>query len=167
MIACKYRGVWSQSGWRYLWLMPVLIGLDQLSKHLVWSYIPLYHVQQWLPMLNVVHVHNYGAAFSFMNHVGGVQRYLFAVLAMVIAVVLLYVLRRMSAKPRFMPLALLCVISGALGNAIDRMIHGFVVDFIDFHWLGYHWPAFNVADSLICIGVVCLLYLEIFFHQKN
>ena len=167
MITCKFRGVWSQSGWRYMWLLPVLVGLDQLTKHLVWSYIPLYHVQQWLPMLNMVHVHNYGAAFNFMNIPGGIQLQLLTVLATVVSVVLLYMLRRMPAKPCAMPLALLCIISGALGNAMDRMIHGFVIDFIDVHWLDHHWPAFNVADSLICVGVVCLLYLDIFSHQKD
>lgn len=161
MLEQAYKGDWRHSGWRYMWLLPCLIAADQLTKWLVWTHVPLHTGRAWLPVLNLVHAHNYGAAFSFMSVPGGAQLYLLTALAVLVSSALLYVLRRTPAVPCMLPVALLCVMSGALGNALDRMVHGFVIDFIDVHWQGYHWPAFNVADSLICVGVGCMIVLEV------
>ena len=109
--------------------------------------------------------HNYGAAFSFLSDAGGWQRWLFTGLASVVTVVLVIWLLRLTAKERMLAAALSLVIGGAVGNLIDRIINGYVVDFIDVYYRDWHWPAFNVADSAISCGIVLLLIDGIFFSS--
>ena len=101
--------------------------------------------------------HNYGAAFSFLSDAGGWQRWLFTGLALVVTVVLIVWLFRLPAKEKLTAAALGLIIGGAVGNLIDRIMNGYVVDFIDVYYLDWHWPAFNVADSAITGGVILML----------
>jgi signal peptidase II len=143
---------------RYLWLSALVVALDQLTKLWVQAAIAPYKIVPVLPVFNLTLVFNPGAAFSFLSDAGGWQRYLFIALAAFVVVVLVVWLHRLPRGDRMLALGLALVIGGALGNLIDRMWLGHVVDFLDFHWQGWHWPAFNIADSAITIGVALLLW---------
>ena len=109
---------------------------------------------------NVVRVHNHGAAFSFLAGASGWQRWFFTVIGFVAAGVLIWMLKKHPGQ-RLFSFAMACILGGALGNVIDRLLYGYVVDFLDFHWRGMHFPAFNVADSAITIGAACLILDEL------
>lgn len=142
-------------------LAGLVILADQLTKAwLVASLLPGEGVQL-TGFFNLVHVYNTGAAFSFLSGAGGWQRWLFSVLALVISGWLALMIRQ-HAKERWLPLALSLVLGGALGNLADRVRLGAVVDFVDVHWGGWHFPAFNVADSAITLGVTLLICLQLF-----
>lgn len=149
----------------YYWLLVVaIIVIDQLSKCWVSHYLQLGESRYGTPFFNLVLAHNYGAAFSFLNVPGGLQRWLFVVLSSVISVLLLFWLR--TAQSRLQATALALILGGAVGNLIGRLFKGYVVDFLQFHWADYCWPAFNVADSAVCIGVG-LLIISLFFTRKK
>ena len=137
-----------------------LLSLDQLTKLLVIQLIPMGGVIVLTDFLNLVHVHNSGAAFSFLADAGGWQRWFFSGLALAVCLVLGVLLWRAQHQRLFAAAASL-VIGGALGNLIDRLSMGAVVDFIDLHVAGWHWPAFNLADSVIMIGAGLFILDEI------
>ena len=110
--------------------------------------------------------HNYGAAFSFLSDAGGWQRYGFSILAAVVSAVIAVWLARQPAQRWFESLALALILGGALGNLYDRVTLGYVVDFLDFHWSGHHFPAFNVADSGISVGAA-LLIIDAFINKED
>ena len=110
-----------------------------------------------LPFFNLTLVHNTGAAFSFLADAGGWQRIFFIVVSGVVSLVLAAWLWRLPRDARLLGIALALVLGGAVGNLVDRVAYGYVIDFLDFHATGWHWPAFNVADSAISCGVVLLL----------
>ncbi len=143
---------------RFLWVSLLVIVLDQLSKLWVLSVFSTYERVEVLPVFNLTLVFNEGAAFSFLHDAGGWQRWLFIGLALLVSAVLVVWLARLPARERLEAWALSLVIGGALGNVIDRIRLGKVVDFLDFHWGQAHWPAFNLADSAITCGVVLLLF---------
>ncbi|MDP2818910.1 MAG: signal peptidase II [Polaromonas sp.] len=122
---------------------------DHAVKFWVHEYTPYAWSQPVTGFFNLVHVWNQGAAFSFLADAGGWQRYFFLVVALVVSAWLVWVLRK--PLPAVEGLAYSLVLGGALGNGLDRAMRGYVVDFLDFHWQGWHWPAFNIAD----IGIVC------------
>lgn len=136
----------------------VVVVLDQASKSLASAYLVVGKPISLLPMLNLSLAHNRGAAFSLFSDAGGWQRWLFVVLAVVVGTVLVLWLRRLPPSPRFEPCALALVLGGALGNLWDRLHAGAVVDFIDFYYGRSHFPAFNVADSAICVGAAMLVW---------
>lgn len=140
------------------WLGVVLlvIVLDQLSKDWVLANAAPLMAKPLNPFFNLVLIMNPGAAFSFLSDAGGWQKWFFIALALVISGVLLRLLR-LHARDGLLSTALTLILGGALGNVIDRLRFDAVVDFLDFHMLGYHWPAFNVADSAITIGVALML----------
>ena len=142
---------------RYLGLSFAVVVLDQLSKYWIQAELAPYDRIEIWPMFNLTLVFNRGAAFSFLSDAGGWQRPLFIVLAIVVTLVLVIWLARLRRRERILAIGLALFIGGALGNLIDRIWLGHVVDFLDFHWRGWHWPAFNVADSAITLGVVLLL----------
>jgi signal peptidase II len=116
---------------------------------------------------NVVRVHNTGAAFSFLASAGGWQRWFFSGLGVVAALFMLWMLKSHPGQKLF-SFAIACILGGAIGNVIDRLVHGYVVDFLDFHWawlspvfVGGHFPAFNIADSAITMGAACLILDEL------
>ncbi|HLP97173.1 MAG TPA: signal peptidase II [Sideroxyarcus sp.] len=142
---------------RWLLLAVVVIVLDQLSKAAINSHFTYGESLVLLPFFNLVLAHNTGAAFSFLHDAGGMQRWLFSGIALVASVWIVWLLRKHSAEKLFC-LALALILGGALGNLIDRIAYGYVVDFLDFHWSGYHFPAFNIADSAISCGAALLIW---------
>lgn len=157
-------GSWRDSGWRWLWLSVLIVALDQVTKVWASEALELYERIELLPFLNLTLVHNPGAAFSFLSQASGWQRWFFSVLALVISVVIVVWMRRLAYTERRAAIGLALVLGGALGNVWDRLLHGHVIDFVDVHYAGWHWPAFNVADSAITIGVI-LLILDTFMDS--
>jgi len=152
----------SSSGSMLPWLGLALILLiaDQFTKVLVLGYYRLGDSTPVLSFFNVVRVHNTGAAFSFLAAASGWQRWLFTGIGVAAALFIVWMLRSHAGQKLF-SLALACILGGAIGNVIDRLLHGYVVDFLDFHWAGWHFPAFNIADSAITVGAACLLLDEL------
>lgn len=146
---------------RWLWLALAIVGLDQATKQLANTMLPPYQSLPLAPMLNLTLVYNPGAAFSFLSEAGGWQRWFFIALSSVVSVVLLRWIWR--AQTHKSAAALSLVLGGALGNLIDRLAHGYVIDFIDVYYRQYHWPVFNIADSAITIGAALLLW-ELLFN---
>ncbi len=110
-----------------------------------------------IPFLNLTLTHNTGAAFSFLSDAGGWQRWFFAGLTIVVSIIIVVWLTRLKPGQRWLPVSLSLVLGGALGNLWDRLVIGAVVDFIDVYYGTWHWPAFNLADSAICVGAVMLV----------
>ena len=110
-----------------------------------------------LPFFNLTLAHNPGAAFSFLAGAGGWQRWFFVILAVVICTVLVIWMKRLAQSAKLEAISLALIIGGAIGNVIDRLIYGYVIDFLDVYAGSYHWPAFNIADSAIFIGAVLLI----------
>ena len=151
---------------KWLWLAAVIVFLDQLAKFLAVHYLQMHEPLALLPGLNLTLTHNTGAAFSILSKAGGWQRWFFTGLTMVIAVVIVIWLTRLKPGLRWLAAALSLILGGALGNLYDRVVYGQVVDFIDVHAAGWHWPAFNLADSAITVGAG-LLILESFLHREG
>lgn len=142
---------------RWLWLSLLIVILDQATKWLAEALLLPFQPVPLMPLLNFTLMYNEGAAFSFLANAGGWQRWLFAGFALVMTLALILWLMRLNKGERATAAALSLVIGGAIGNLIDRVQTGRVVDFIDFYVGTWHWPAFNVADSAISIGIVFLL----------
>jgi signal peptidase II len=142
---------------RFLWVSLVVVLADQASKLWILANFNEYQVVQVWPVFNLTLVYNTGAAFSFLADAGGWQRYLFTGLAMVVSVVLVIWLKGMKAHERLVAWAVALVLGGAIGNLIDRLAYGKVVDFLQWHWEQYYFPSFNLADSAITLGVILLL----------
>ena len=142
---------------RWLWLAGFIIVVDQLSKWIVLASLHPGDSIYVAPFFNWVLTFNAGAAFSFLSDAGGWQRWFFIVLALGVSVWIVSMLRRHSGEFR-LSLALTMILGGALGNVIDRIRFGAVVDFVQWHAAGYYWPAFNIADSAICIGAVLMVW---------
>jgi len=143
--------------WLWLGVSALVIVLDWITKQQASEALELYRPVEVMSWLNITLAHNYGAAFSFLNDAGGWQRGFFIVLASVVSVVLLVWLLRLPRREWRTALGLALVLGGAIGNLIDRVRLGYVVDFIDVHFGDWHYPAFNVADSAITCGVILLL----------
>lgn len=141
----------------WLWLSFFVVLLDQATKALVIGAVKLQDSIELLPILDIVYLENTGAAFSIFAQASGWQRWFFITLALGVSVVLMVWLRRIRSDQTFLAVGLSLVLGGALGNVIDRVMHGYVVDFIFFHWRSWYFPAFNVADTAISIGAGCLL----------
>lgn len=142
---------------RWLWLSLVVVILDQATKQLVESSFLVFEVMPLLPYVNLTLVYNEGAAFSFLSDQGGWQRWLFVLIGLVVSLVLVVWISRLSRNQLLAAIALSLVVGGATGNVIDRLLLGHVVDFIDVYYQSWHWPAFNVADSAITLGVIIML----------
>jgi signal peptidase II len=162
--AVRKRGVMSdskslpvKSGLAWWPLAIVMLALDQFTKWLILTKLALLESVRVLPVLEILNTRNYGAAFSVFNIPGGAQRWMFTGFALVVSGVILFALRRVPATQRLQSAGLMLIVSGALGNAIDRIRFGYVVDFIGVHWKDAWFPAFNVADSCITIGAGLIL----------
>ncbi len=142
---------------KWLWISAVTLVLDQASKLAVDGSMQLFESIPLLPYFNLTYVHNTGAAFSFLAQAGGWQRWLFAGLAVVMSSIIAVWLYRLKKHETLMAVALSLVLGGAIGNLIDRVAYGYVIDFLDVYYQDWHWPAFNIADSAICIGVGLML----------
>ena len=150
---------WMQSGWRWLPLSFALVVFDQWTKGWIERH---YELGEYTPVffwLDIIRLHNPGAAFSFLADAGGWQRWFFTIFAVGVSVMLVIWLRKVRLKTEpILAIALALVLSGAVGNVIDRIEHGYVVDFIHVHWQQAYFPAFNIADSAITIGAILLLW---------
>lgn len=151
MLHSSRTGEWP----RWLLLAGLIALFDQAVKLGVAVFMPLGTRLEIAPFFNLVHVRNPGAAFTFLAGAGGWQRYFFIALAFAASAWLIWRLRR--NLPRLESVAYALILAGALGNVADRMARGQVVDYLDFYWRAWHWPAFNLADVAISFGAICLL----------
>ncbi|NIR58101.1 MAG: lipoprotein signal peptidase [Gammaproteobacteria bacterium] len=142
---------------RWVWLSAAVVILDQAAKLAADAALAPYEPVAVLPLLNLTLSYNTGAAFSLLAGAGGWQRWLFTLVAVVVAAAIVVWLRRLPAHERWTAGGLALVLGGALGNVIDRLWHGYVIDFIDVYYGEWHWPAFNIADSAITVGVGVLI----------
>lgn len=165
----------SDSMLRWLWVTLVVVVLDQVTKQWASHALAMYHAVELIPMLNLYLAHNEGAAFSFLSNAGGWQRWFFTLIAIGVSTALVFWLKKLERHEKWNAIALAFILGGALGNVIDRIVFGYVIDFIQFY---YHaqsclpgfslvrdaqgslciWPAFNIADSAITIGAVILIW---------
>jgi signal peptidase II len=158
----------ADSGWRWLPLGLLLLGADQLTKWMVAKSVALYEMITLLPVLDITHAHNVGAAFNFLARAGGWQRWFFTVLALGVSGAIIYYLRRLNARAQPLQCAGLSLIAaGAIGNLIDRLRLGYVVDFIHVHWGRHEFPSFNVADSCITIGAGLIILESLLEARRN
>ncbi len=153
--------------WMWLFVSAAVIWADWRTKAWVSGQLELYRPQEIFSWLNITLAHNYGAAFSFLSDAGGWQRWFFIGLASIVSLVLLVWLLRLRRREWVTGLGLALVLGGAVGNLIDRIQLGYVVDFIDVHYAGWHYPAFNVADSAITTGVILLLLDTFILHFRH
>jgi signal peptidase II len=142
---------------KWLWLAVLSLGLDQASKLIIDNVMQLYESRAVFAFFNLTYVHNTGAAFSFLSDAGGWQRWLFAGLAVGMSIVISVWLTRLKPNETFIAIALSLILGGAIGNLVDRLAYGYVIDFLDIYYGNWHWPAFNIADSAITVGVVLML----------
>lgn len=148
----------SSSGWRWLPLAAAVIVADQVVKAWIVHHFALLERVHELPVLDIILTYNRGAAFSFLSDASGWQRWLFVILALAVSVALIIWMRRLRARVHaLLACGLALIVGGALGNMIDRITTGRVVDFIHVHWGRHYFPAFNIADSAITVGAVILL----------
>lgn len=144
----------------WLGLALLVLLLDQFTKVLVLGAFELGDSRPITEFFNLVRVHNHGAAFSFLAGAGGWQRWFFTGIGIAAAIFMVWMLRAHPGQKLF-GLAIALILGGAIGNVLDRLLHGYVVDFLDFYWGAWHFPAFNVADSAISVGAALLILDEI------
>ena len=142
---------------KWLWVSIVVLLVDQCTKLLADAMLTLHQPVAVIPYVALLKAYNSGAAFSFLSDASGWQRWFFVALAMVVIGVLLVWLQRLPAAEVRTRLALVLILGGAAGNLIDRLVYGYVIDFIDIYYDHWHWPAFNVADAAISVGAFLLL----------
>jgi signal peptidase II len=151
----------SSAGWLpWLGLALIVMIADQFTKVLILGYYRLGDATYVTSFFNVVRAHNTGAAFSFLAAASGWQRWLFTAIGLAAALFIVWMLRSHAGQKLF-SFALACILGGAVGNVVDRLLHGYVVDFLDFHLGNWHFPAFNLADSAITLGAICLILDEL------
>lgn len=146
----------------WLWLSLTVVGIDQLTKWLALDHLGPYLPIPLMPGLNLTLAYNTGAAFSFLSEAGGWQRWFLSALALGVSAVIVFCLWRLAPRQRWPAISLALVLGGAIGNLIDRLVYGHVIDFIDVYVGSYHWPTFNFADSAITIGALVLIVYSLF-----
>ena len=135
-----------------------IVILDQLTKKIILAKMALRDVVEVTSFFDIVHLHNYGAAFSFLHNAGGWQRYFLSSISILVSIVLPFYIKK-NQHDIFLAMGLTLVLGGAIGNLVDRLFLGYVVDFVSLHIDDvFYWPAFNVADSAISLGVILLIY---------
>ncbi len=152
--------------WPWLGIAALIILADQFTKTLIIGAFQLGDSHTVTSFFNIVRAHNTGAAFSFLAGAGGWQRWFFIGLGIAAALFIVWMLRSHGGQ-RLFSWALALILGGALGNVIDRFIHGYVVDFLQFHYAGWAFPSFNVADSAISIGAACLILDELLRVRRS
>ena len=152
--------------WPWFALSVLIVLLDQVSKYWVLKTFTPYEPVSVLPMFNITLAYNTGSAFSFLSEAGGWQRWFFAALAIIMSTIMTIWLTRLKENETLLAVALSLILGGAIGNLIDRLFYGYVIDFLDVYYGTYHWPAFNIADSAITIGVALML-VESFKSQEE
>ncbi|MFT7235085.1 MAG: signal peptidase II [Methylophagaceae bacterium] len=142
---------------KYLTLSVIILVFDQGTKWAMVSWLSLYETVAVIPYFNLTMTHNYGAAFSFLADAGGWQRWFFIGLASLISIILIVWLAKLKSHAKLEAISLSLILGGAIGNVLDRVVHGYVIDFLDVYIGTHHWPAFNIADSAIFIGAGLLI----------
>jgi signal peptidase II len=155
-----------RNGLIWLVLSVVLLALDQISKSVVVAQMKLGQSIDILPVFNFTYVHNYGAAFSFLSDAGGWQSYFFSTIAISISGLLIYWLKKLPATNKLLCVAYALVLAGAIGNLVDRLVYGYVIDFLHVYYQQWDFPVFNIADVAISMGAALLL-LDAFYEQKE
>ncbi len=150
----------------WLSLSLIILILDQITKTWVSTHLSFNQPINILPYFDLRLLHNTGAAWSFLADQGGWQRWFLSLLAIIVSIVIMVWLTRLDSKQRWLACALALILGGALGNVMDRIIYGYVVDFLDIYYQAWHWPAFNIADIGISIGAIMLLIDAIIFKQE-
>ena len=148
----------------FLALIPVIFALDRVTKYLIMQDLPILGEIKINSFFSIVHVRNLGGVFGILNQ-GGYARYVFLIIPTLVAAVLVYVLIRYTMS-NARTLALSLILAGALGNIYDRFFYGSVVDFLDFYYGHHHWPAFNVADIAVSVGIGLIVFLEIIMGKN-
>lgn len=166
MPSTSLKGLFTDTGLRWLWLTLIFLIVDQVTKQWVVGSFDLNESMNILPFFDLRYVQNPGAAFSFLANQDGWQRWFFTAIAAIASVVFLVWLAKTPKSNVLLSIALAFMLSGAAGNLIDRALFGYVIDFLDFHVAGKHWPAFNVADSMIFIGAA-LMILDSFTSESE
>lgn len=154
------------SNLKWLWLALLVIAVDLGTKALASSMLSYGDPVPILPVFNLTLLHNTGAAFSFLAEADGWQRWFFVVLALAVSVVLIGWLRKLERHETWTAVAIALILGGALGNVYDRVVHGYVVDFLHFYWHDWHFPAFNLADTAITIGAGIMI-LDMFRNSAH
>lgn len=154
------------SALRWIWISVLVIILDQITKFIALSFLTYGQALPITSSFNLTLLHNMGAAFSFLNQKGHSASWLFGGFAVFISIVIIIWMKRLPKSDRWVGIALALILGGAVGNLVDRILHGFVIDFIQVYYKQWYWPAFNIADSAICIGAVMLL-IEVIWKPKS
>jgi signal peptidase II len=157
---------WWQKLWPWLVVAVVVVAADQASKFAIERTFNFGDVRPVTGFFNLVLTYNRGAAFSFLASASGWQHRFLVGVGVAASLFILYLLARHGTQ-RLFALALALILGGAVGNVIDRLLHGHVIDFLDFHWRGWHWPAFNIADSAIVCGAALLILDELLRVRKS
>ena len=156
-----------QTGLAWMWMSVAVIAADQLTKWIVTQQLELYEVLPIGSMLELTRLHNTGAAFSLLAQAGGWQRWFFVGLAGAISLAIVWWLNTLPARGYpWLTIALALILGGAIGNGIDRLALGYVVDFLHFHWRDWYYPAFNVADIAITSGAI-MLVIDALMHTRR
>ena len=156
----RAKKVGGASLWPWLGWAVLLVIADQFTKTLILGYYRLGDATYVTSFFNVVRAHNTGAAFSFLADAGGWQRWLFTGIGVAATIFIVWQLRAHPGQKLF-SFALSSILGGAVGNVVDRLMHGYVVDFLQFHYAGWYFPSFNLADSAITVGAACLILDEL------
>lgn len=151
--------------WPFYLLAVVVLLLDQATKLLAEHSLLLHETVPVVPFFNITLAYNTGAAFSFLADQGGWQRWFFSLLALLVSIALVVWISRLKRHEKGVGYALSLILGGAVGNLIDRVLYGHVIDFLDVYYGSYHWPAFNIADSAICVGAVLMVWYS--FHEPK
>ncbi|MDC0390618.1 signal peptidase II [Candidatus Thioglobus sp.] len=146
--------------YKYYFLSLILVIADQLTKMMVLGSLKLYESIEITSFFSLTHVHNYGAAFSFLADEDGWQQYFLVSISAIASIAIILWMSKTSTKQPYKLIALSLILSGAIGNLIDRAVFGFVIDFINLHYQDFYWPVFNVADTAITLGVILLLLVD-------
>ncbi len=153
------------TGLAWCWVAVLVWLVDRLTKYLALVYLPPYAAVPVFPHFNLTLAYNKGAAFSFLNAASGWQSWLFGSIAVLVSIAILIWLSRLSLRQRWLSIALSMIVGGALGNLADRVLYGHVIDFLEFYAANLYWPAFNIADSAICVGAFMLFWDAIRIHK--
>jgi signal peptidase II len=156
-----------QTGLCWIWIAIIVLLVDRTTKLLAFHFLTMYVPQAILPFFNLTLAYNKGAAFSLLSSASGWQMWLFSGLAVLISVAIVVWLKQLACQQRWLSIALSFILGGALGNLWDRVSNGYVIDFVEVHTVNWYFPAFNIADAMICIGAFMLILDTLFLRKKQ
>ncbi|TYK64432.1 signal peptidase II [Colwellia echini] len=160
------KKLFSETGLSWLWLTILFVVIDQITKQWVANTFDYRETLAVLPFFNLTYVHNPGAAFSFLADQGGWQRWFFTAIASIASIIFIVWMAKTPKQQRLLCIAFALILSGAVGNLIDRAMFGYVIDFLDFYWGDKHFAAFNIADSAIFVGAALMIF-ESFTNKET